>query len=226
MRMISPHAGRNGSDESAVRLNGFGVRTVRAHMGRVSTEDGATPLDAGDWIDKISRAWARGPTNTLALARLLNQARQSMKHRQWSHLWRSPRLPFSKRKAEMLVTIDKVLGGVTAKNSARLPAAWNTIYYIAQLGQALTEQLIAEDRIHPRLLLRKARELVAEHRPGKVRKSHTPLTLKRRLDRFSNFVLAHAANWSLAECQLVHAKLKCLLKSVSPKSNHLVNNSN
>jgi hypothetical protein len=192
----------------------------------VDRADRAKQNGADGWIDKISRAWARGPANTLALARLLHQARQSVKHGQWSHLWRSPRIPFSKRKAEMLVTVGEVLGGVTAKNSAHLPSAWNTLYYIAQLGQTLTEQLIAEGRIQPRLLLREARELVAEHKPEGVRKSRTASTLKRRLDRFSNFVLAHAANWSLAECQLVRAELKRLLKAVSPKSNNLVNNPN
>ncbi len=222
MLTISPHAARNGSDQSPVRLNGFGVRGVRAHMGRVSTEDHATSCGADGWIDKISRAWARSPANTLALARLLHQARQSVKHGQWSVLWRSPRIPFSKRKAEMLVTVGEVLGGVNAQNSAHLPSAWNTLYYIAQLGRTLTKQLIAAGRIHPRLLLRQARELVAEHRPGTARKSRTPLTLKRRLERFPNFVLAQAANWSSAERQLVHVQLKRLLEAVSPKSNNLV----
>ena len=184
MRTISPHAGRNGGDESPVRLDGFGVRAVRPHVGRVSAGYPAKPLRAGDWMDKISRAWARGPANTLALARLLHQARQSMKHGQWSHFWRSPRLPFSKRKAEMLVTVGEVLGGITAKNSAHLPTAWNTLYYIAQLGQTLTEQLVAVGRIHPRLLLREARELVAEQRPGMACRSRTPSTLNRRLNRF------------------------------------------
>jgi hypothetical protein len=195
-------------------------------MGRVSIKDRAKPCGADRWIDKISRAWARGPANTLALARLLHQARGSMKHGQWSHIWRSPRLPFSKRKAEMLVTVGEILGGITAKNSAHLPTAWNTLYYIAQLDQTLTEQLIAEGRIHPRLLLREARELVAEHRPARVRKSRTPSMLKRRLDRFSDFVLVHAANWSSADCQLVRAELKRLLQAVSAESNNLVNNPN
>jgi hypothetical protein len=207
-------------------LNGFDARAVRPHVDRVSTKDRAKPPETGGWIDKISRAWARGPANTLALARLLHQARQSMKHGQWSHIWRSPRLPFSKRKAEMLVTVGEVLGGLNAKNSAHLPTAWNTLYYIAQLGQTLTEQLIAKGRIHPRLLLRKARELVAEHRPGMACKNRTPSTLKRRLDRLSGFVLAHAANWSPAECQLVHDELKRLLKTFAPNSNNLVNHSN
>jgi hypothetical protein len=149
-----------------------------------------------------------------------------MKHGQWSHIWRSPRLPFSKRKAEMLVTVGEVLGGITAKNSAHLPTAWNTLYYIAQLSQTLTEQLVAEGRIHPRLLLREARELVAEHRPGMACKSRTPSTLNRRLNRFSNFVLAHAANWSPGECQLVRDELKRLLKTFASNSNNLVNNPN
>jgi hypothetical protein len=218
--MISPHAARSGNGESPVRLNGFGICAVRPRMGRVFLEDRAELCEADGWIDKISRAWARGPENTLALARLLHQARHSMKHGQWSRLWRSPRLPFSKRKAEMLVTVSEVWGELTAKNAARLPAAWNTLYHIAQLGQTFAEELIGEGRIHPRLLLREARELVAEYKPEKVLKSRASSPIKRRLDHFSNFVLTHAANWSSAECQLVRAELKRLLKAVSPKSNH------
>ena len=90
----------------------------------------------------------------------------------------------------------------------------------------MTEQLIAEGRIHPRLLLREARELLAECKLGTARKSHTPLALTGRLNRFSNFVLAHAAKWSSAERQLVRAELKRLLKVVSTKPNNLVNNPN
>jgi hypothetical protein len=218
MRTISPQVGQSGSDESPIRLNGFGLKVVCPHVGKISTECRAKRFETTGWIDKISHAWALGPANTLVLARLLHQARQSMKHGQWSRIWRSPRLPFSKRKAEMLVTVGEVLGGLNAKNSAYLPTAWNTLYYIAQLGQTLTEQLIAKGQIHPRELLREARKLVAEHRPGRVCKGRTPSTLKRRLDRFSNFVLARAANWSLVECQLVHVELKRIQKVVAPES--------
>src|ERR1022692_1471273 len=113
MKTILGSSRRNGSP---VHLNGFGFRDFRSHTGRASTEDNAKACGADGWIGKISRAWARGPANTLALARLLHQARQSVKHGQWSLLWRSPRIPFSKRKAEMLVTVGEVLGGVTAQN--------------------------------------------------------------------------------------------------------------
>ena len=184
------------------------------------------PCGIDGWIDKISRAWKGGPENTLALARLLHQARRSMEHGQWIPLWHSPRIPFSKRKAEMFVTVGEALGGLTAKKSAHLPSACNTLYYIAQPGRRLTGQLIAKGRIHPRLPLRELRALVTEHRPERVSKIRTPLTLKRRLNRFSNFVLAHAPNWSSAEGQLARAELKHLLKAVSPKSNNLVNHPN
>jgi hypothetical protein len=149
-----------------------------------------------------------------------------MEHGQWSRLWRSPRIPFSKRKAEMLVTVGEALGGLTAQKSAHLPSAWNTLYYLAQLGRGLIEQLIAEGRIHPRLLLREARELLAEYKLGKARKSRAPLALAGRLNRFSNFVLAHVAKWSSPERQLVRAELKRLLKVVSTKPNSLINNPN
>ena len=56
------------------------------------------------WVKAISAAWARGAANTLALARLACQARDQLPRGEWSRLWKSGRLPFSKRKADMLVT--------------------------------------------------------------------------------------------------------------------------
>lgn len=95
----------------------------------------------------------------------------SMEHGQWSRLWRSQQLPFSKRKAEMLVIIGRGLGGTNAQTLARLPSGWNTLYYIAQFGQKSAERMITEGRIHPRLQLRQARELLAEFKPALAKKT-------------------------------------------------------
>jgi len=214
MRTISPQVGRNGSDEFPVRLNGIASAGVCTGVARFSKEDRPKPCGVGGWIDKISRTWARGSANTLALARLLHQARQNMKHVQWSDLWRSPRLPFSKRKAEMLVSIGQVLGGLNAKNSARLPTAWNTLYYIAQLGQESAMRLLGEGRIHPRMALREARKLAEQYGPKTVHKSRAPSTLKRRLNRFSDFVLTRSAGWTADDREFVHAELQRLLKNL------------
>ena len=128
MRTISPRAGRDGSDESPVRLDGFGVGAVCPHVGRVSTEYRTKPFEAGDWIDKLSRPWTRRLANTLPLARLRDQPRRSVKHGQWSYIWRAQPLPFSKRDAEMLVTVRERLGRRNAENSAPLSTTWNALY--------------------------------------------------------------------------------------------------
>ncbi len=208
MRTIRSHAGQNGSDESPVRLNGIGVRAIRPHVGRVFRAYRTKPCEAGDWIDKISRAWACGPANALALARLLHQARQSMKHGQWSHIWRSPRLPFSKRKAEMLVTVGEVLGGITAKNSAVFAYCleYPLLYHPAWRDIDQADDCRIQDSSSP--VAARGAGIGRRTRPGRVSKRRTPPTLKRRLDRFSNFVLAHSANWPPAECQLVRAELE------------------
>ena len=118
-----------------------------------------------------------------------------MEHGQWSRLWRSQQLPFSKRKAEMLVIIGRGLGGTNAQTLARLPSGWNTLYYIAQFGQKSAERMIAEGRIHPRLRLREARELLAGFMPELAKKSPTSSPLMRRLACFSRFVLMQAVSW-------------------------------
>jgi hypothetical protein len=149
-----------------------------------------------------------------------------MEHGLWSKLWRDERRPFSKRKAEMLVVIGAGLKGLNANICAHLPSSWRTLYYIAQLGQALPERLIANGRIHPRLRLREARELLAEFRPELAQRKSTLSPLNRRLIRFSDFVLAHAVARSSSDRQLVRAVLKRLLDAISPKPNVFVTHAN
>ncbi len=221
-----PKVGWNGNAESPVRLNGFGIRCVRSPLAKVSIPIQVEPCGINGWIDKISRAWKGGPENTLALARLLHRARRSMEHGQWSRLWRSERVPFSKRKAEMLVIVGQALGEANANNCAHLPSSWRTLYYIAQLGQDLAERLIAEGRIHRRLRLCQARELTAEFRPELAPKRPGSSPLKRRLDGFSKFVQTHSATWSRMDRHLFHAELKRLFKAVPFPSTIVMNISN
>ncbi len=221
-----PKVGWNGNDEYPVRPSGLRIRCAQSPIAKVAIPIHVEPCEINGWIDKISRAWKGGPENTLALARLLHQARRSMEHGQWSRLWRSERVPFSKRKAEMLVMVGEGLGGTNAQTFAHLPAGWNTLYYIAQLGQELAERLIAEGRIHRRLRLRQARELTTEFRPDLAPKRPGSSPLKRRLDGFSKFVQTHSATWSRPDRQLFHAELKRLFKTVPFTSTTLMNHSN
>ena len=226
MRIKSPHAGRNEKGESLIDLNGFGTRGAGSGSAKVAIQIRSKPYNIDGWVEEISRTWKGGSENTLALARLLHRARRSMEHGQWSRLWRSERVPFSKRKAEMLVIVGQGLEEVNANNCAHLPSSWRTLYYLAQLGSELAERLIAQGRIHPRLQLRQARELLAEFKPESVKKASVSSPLEWRLDRFFKFVQSHAANWTPPERELFRAELKRFLKIVPSQSNNLMKNLN
>src|SRR5882762_8030142 len=62
---------------------------VRPHVSGLALPDiGCT--------DQIRRAWAEGGANTLALARIVRSARRNLRRGEWSHLWESGDLPFSR----------------------------------------------------------------------------------------------------------------------------------
>src|SRR6266487_6828248 len=133
-----------------------------------------------DWVREISEAWARGAANTLHMARLVSQARNSLQYGGWSQLWRSGQIPFSKRKGEMLVVIGSALGNLPAQTSAQLPWAWNTLYWVARLGGPVAERLIQRGKVYTGLTLQEAKALLAEFRPERVRKGYRS-TVKQRV---------------------------------------------
>src|SRR5579872_37200 len=111
-RIRSPRTGWNGSDEFPVRPIEHGLRNLRSRIPEISFQDQSEPSGVDGWIEEISRTWKGGPENTLELARLLHQARRSMEYGLWSRLCRDKRLPFSKRKADILVVIGRGLEGL------------------------------------------------------------------------------------------------------------------
>src|SRR2546425_3097768 len=56
-----------------------------------------------DWVEEITQFLAQEKKNCIELGKLLHTAKRSLHYGEWSQLWRSGRIPFSKRKAEMLV---------------------------------------------------------------------------------------------------------------------------
>src|SRR5205814_1631321 len=58
-----------------------------------------------EWIGHIQALWATGAESRLELASLISTIRNHLRQRRgdWSSLWESGEIPFSKRKAEKLV---------------------------------------------------------------------------------------------------------------------------
>ena len=85
------------------------------------------------WIAEIQRVWAQSGTRTLELARVVNVARGRLPYGQWTALWTSGQMPFSKRKAEMLVVVGARLDWMDAQTFAHLPRGWSILYCLARL---------------------------------------------------------------------------------------------
>jgi hypothetical protein len=178
----------------------------------VSMDESGTGL-AG-WVCRIQAACARGASNVLELARLVRAARSALSYGGWSKLWQTGEMPFSKRKGEMLVTIGGCLEGLSdAQTSARLPAAWNTLYYLARLGSGTLKQLIDQGRVHPGLRLQEARELLAEYLPGSRRPTSNS-KLQIRLARFAEFIQTNLRTWSQQEREKATRELAALVGKI------------
>jgi hypothetical protein len=74
-------------------FEGIGVRAVI----RLSGQAGA-PKPLANWANEIKECFAQGKSRTLDLARIVYTARDSLPHGQWTQLFKTDCLPFSKRK--------------------------------------------------------------------------------------------------------------------------------
>ena len=166
-----------------------------------------------DWVREISQAWGRGPANILELARLVCQARESLRYGEWTQLWRSPGVAFSKRNADRLVTIGTGLGEADETNWSHLPCAWRTLYYLAQLGWPSVKRLIEEGKVHPRMTIKEARALQAQYRPEMAQRPRCS-TVQQWLARVAASLEQRAVSWSLEERNLVQAGLWRLAEQI------------
>src|SRR6266478_3099789 len=88
---------------------------------------------APDWIIECNRLYSQGNVTTLELATVVRAARRELK-RNWSKFWRSsvPGLPFSKRTADMLVGVARLVG-ISEQTFAHFPRGWSILYPLSRL---------------------------------------------------------------------------------------------
>jgi len=170
-----------------------------------------------DWAIQIRDRVARGTIQVLDLARLIHAAKTALQRGQWTHLCRSARLPFAKRKAEMLDVIGESLGGPNAQASAHLPPGWNTLYYLAGLPQSLLASLLADGAVHPSLTLAEAKSLYARFK-GLHSKTCKRPNIRLRLQRLQEFVQNNSYTWAEAERQWVRSELQELTSELGKPS--------
>jgi len=173
---------------------------------------GSAMEPALDFIAEIVGAWTRGAGHTMDLACVVSAGRRRLRYGEWSKLWQSGRMPFSKRKGEMLVVIGERLDWIDAQIFAHLPIGWSILYQLAQLERAVFEKLLGEAVIHPKLTLREARELAAGFHRREKRSAG--INVRRRLRQFSDFVERTLSQWKAEDRKLAKIKLTGLIEQI------------
>ncbi len=181
------------------------------------TSEVSAPRSVTEWIEQIQTLWANGAESRLELASLISTIRNHLRQRRgdWSSLWDSGEIPFSKRKAEKLVVVGDGLGwAVNANACSHLPTEWNALYYIAKLGRSIQERLIEERVIRPTLSVGQARDLFVRFHGVTLKNSSRQTRFRERLRRFEDFFLAELPNCSPAEKDLARARLTGLIELI------------
>ena len=136
------------------QMKSIARQLVGSHLAHQTAEAATQQQQSGEmsglssvaeWIGQIQTLWANGAESRLELASLISTIRNHLRQRRgdWSSLWESGEIPFSKRKAEKLVVVGDGLGwAVNANACSHLPTEWNALYYIAKLGRNLQERLM------------------------------------------------------------------------------------
>jgi hypothetical protein len=201
----------------ASRINGNRIspslasdfRQAKSSVESLTLRPSTSPELITGCVQEIKRIWAEGQTRTLVLAKAIFTVRRRLFYGQWSALWRSGKIPFTKRKAEMLVVIGRGLEWIDANTCSHLPSGRRTLYYLAQLDRATLERLISQDIVHPALTRQAARELLAEFKGQQAKE--TKVNVRRWLRRVEKFVRATLKEWSPQDRQLAEAQLSELI---------------
>lgn len=160
-----------------------------------------------DCIEKIRLTWSRGAHSTVELAKVLADIRGRLRYGQWAQLWESSRLPFSKRKGEMLVVIGERLDWLDG---------WSVLYCLALLERETLNRLIEEGSVHPKLTLQEAKELLAKFNGHSNRNKKRRPNVQHRLHLFGDFIRRTLPDWNPAERELAKRELTRLLELIDP----------
>jgi hypothetical protein len=113
------------------------------------------------WLIRVGNEYGKHGESAVKLGGVLVAARAELRRTaQWSAFLKSKSLPFSERKAQMLVRIHEQLATLDAQTFAGLPCGWSILNEISGLTPSVIEEHVRSGRIHPRLTLKQAKELI------------------------------------------------------------------
>src|SRR6266511_2205036 len=194
------------------RVRPLGNRAGKAPRTRACQRAGSmtgcsVSLSVARLVERIKALWGKGPASTLELAGAVSSAKSQLRHGQWTQLWKSNKMPFSKRQGYLLVAIGCGLGWANAHTCAHLPIGLRTLYQLSRLDRKTLERLIQDGVIHPALNESEAREVAARLLGESVGVKSPKPNVRQRLGRFSEFVRATLKYWQPQERESAQMEL-------------------
>ena len=195
-----------------------GSRSARLTLDANPPSKASAILDSGEetpqiWLREIRQCILRGKAQTMDLCRVVFGARRSLRHGEWTGLWRLKEAPFSKSKADKLARIGTWLKTLNAHTCEHLPAGWRILRVLSRLDAGTTAALVASGDIHVDLTFRQAEELVARILGTRPRKEPSSTTLAWVI-RFCRRLRAKAPELAPEELYQIGEELDQLLTEI------------
>src|SRR3954465_6008941 len=96
-----------------------------------------------NWIAKLIPAYGDHEHSLLRIGEILNEARTELRKQGcWTRFLTSDRLPFSARKAQMLLRICSNFKELDAQTFAQFPQGWSIIHELTVLEPARLKALV------------------------------------------------------------------------------------
>lgn len=157
-------------------------------LDRVSSVTGAsTEALIEDWAIKLRTVCLadkeRNMQSIMAKSRLFHAAKASLAHGGWARMWREKAqhgLPHTLRTGDKYALIGQEFGEANWKYTSSLPACVDTLFFLAQIGKPLVDELITKGEVDSDLSKGKAEVLRNRYRPD-LRPKPKPFNFQRWL---------------------------------------------
>ena len=178
-----------------------------------------TPVtDKVYWKHEINRRADRDRSEAFDLYRVISLARESLKHGEWSALWRDEDARYSKSKADKLASVGRWLRNLNAHTCEHLPNCWQTLRALSRLSPPFTHYLVLHEKITVGLTLVRARTLVERLLPKQKRRMAGSSNITPRIDWFCKLVRRTLRSWTPRQRRRAAQRLSALLQLLDQKA--------
>jgi len=170
MTRDGPAGGQTGEAQADIEQPAFATPRSRRRQERQTWHQ---------WVTQIGLAWRKNVEAIIAVGKLLQEAKDDLRHGDWIKMLRSGRLPFKEDTAQKLMAVarDEVLAKTA--NSRFLPANLETLHKLtkvdARLGEGTLLAKLKDHTINPRSKIKDVSALIGTRpRASRSRGDHSP----------------------------------------------------